>query len=156
MNSTRILYANRPEKKWEEVDLNGWHSQMLSFWSKKQNALQGGWNVKLNRFEKIAWIWSHHLHLQWKFKLLAGKFTWCNQAKHCWIISTNFLFSKVCWQHPAMFWLYLKQTSPSIIWIFTEGEGDGIKFRLPFKILSTQRGLNRWRKYWIFKSPLKA
>ena len=38
----------------------------------------------------IAWISSHHLHLQWKFKLLAGKFTWDNKAKHCWALSTNF------------------------------------------------------------------
>ena len=27
--------------------------------------------------------------------------------------------------------------SPPIIWIFTEGEGHGIKFRLPFKFFST-------------------
>ena len=33
--------------------------------------------------------------------------------------------------------LHLKQTFPSIIWIFTEGEGDGIESRLPFKIFST-------------------
>ena len=33
--------------------------------------------------------------------------------------------------------LHLKQTFPPIIWIFNEGEGDGIKFRLPFKIFST-------------------
>ena len=33
--------------------------------------------------------------------------------------------------------LHLKQTFPPIIWIFTEGEGDGIKSRLPFKIFST-------------------
>ena len=26
---------------------------------------------------------------------------------------------------------------PPIIWIFTEGEGDGIESRLPFKIFST-------------------
>ena len=32
-----------------------------------------------------------------------GKFVWGNMAKHCWVMSTNFLFSKVCWQHPAMF-----------------------------------------------------
>ena len=32
--------------------------------------------LKYKRFKKIAWIWSHHLHLQWKFKSLAGKFTW--------------------------------------------------------------------------------
>ena len=29
------------------------------------------------------------------------------------------------------------QTFPPIIWIFTEGEGDGIESRLPFKIFST-------------------
>ena len=33
--------------------------------------------------------------------------------------------------------LNLKQTFPPMIWIFTEGEGDGIKSRLPFKIFST-------------------
>ena len=33
--------------------------------------------------------------------------------------------------------LQLKQTFLPIIWIFTEGEGDGIKSRLPFKIFST-------------------
>ena len=33
--------------------------------------------------------------------------------------------------------LHLKQTFPPIIWIFTEGEDDGIESRLPFKIFST-------------------
>ena len=32
--------------------------------------------------------------------------------------------------------LHLKETFPPIIGIFTEGEGDGIKSRLPFKIFS--------------------
>ena len=32
---------------------------------------------------------------------------------------------------------WCQQTFPPIIWIFTGGEGDGIKFRLPFKIFST-------------------
>ena len=35
--------------------------------------------------------------------------------------------------------LHLKQTFPSIIRIFTEGEGDGIGTMLPFKIFSTLR-----------------
>ena len=35
--------------------------------------------------------------------------------------------------------LHLKQNFPLIIWIFTEGEGDGIKSRLLFKIFSTLR-----------------
>ena len=33
--------------------------------------------------------------------------------------------------------LHLKQTFPPIISIFTEGEGNGIESRLPFKIFST-------------------
>ena len=33
--------------------------------------------------------------------------------------------------------LHLKKTFPPIIWIFTEGEGDGIESRLPFKFFST-------------------
>jgi hypothetical protein len=33
--------------------------------------------------------------------------------------------------------LHPKQIFPPIIWIFTKGKGDGIEFRLPFKIFST-------------------
>ena len=33
--------------------------------------------------------------------------------------------------------LHLKQTFQPIIWIFTEGEGDEIESKLPFKIFST-------------------
>ena len=33
--------------------------------------------------------------------------------------------------------LHLKQAFPPIIWIFIEGEGDGIESRLPFKTFST-------------------
>ena len=61
--------------------------------------------VKYKKDKNIAWIKSHHLHLQWKFKLLAGKFTWDVKAKHCWVMSTNFLFSKNCWNHTAIFCL---------------------------------------------------
>ena len=39
----------------------------------------------------------------WRPHLLAGKFTW---AKHCWVMSTNSCFLKICWQCPAMFCLY--------------------------------------------------
>ena len=55
---------------------------------------------KLNKFDckvestlKGAWIWFHHLHLKWKFKLLSGKFAWGVKAKHC--------FNKL-WHHTAM------------------------------------------------------
>ena len=64
-----------------------------------------GSSLMYNRFKKIAWIQSHDLHLQWEFKFLVGKFTW-GKAKHCWVMSTNLLFTKVCWQFPAMFCLY--------------------------------------------------
>ena len=33
--------------------------------------------------------------------------------------------------------LHLKQTFPTIIWIFTEEDGDGFESRLPVKIFST-------------------
>ena len=45
--------------------------------------------VKYKIFKEIAWIWSHHLHLQWKFKFWAGKFTWSHKSKLCWVMSTN-------------------------------------------------------------------
>ena len=84
----------------------------------------------------MIWIRSHHLHLQWIYKLLAGNSTWGNNAKQNWVMSTNFLLSKVFWQSLPMFCLYTSsKLSRPIIWIFTEG--DGIKSRLPFKIFST-------------------
>ena len=87
--------------------------------------------LKYKRFKKVAWI-------HWTFKMLVGKFTWGNKAKYCWGMSTNFLFSKVCWQRPTMFChLHLKQTFPPIIWVFPEEEGDGFESRLPFKTFST-------------------
>ena len=84
----------------------------------------------------MALIRSHHLHLQWKFKLLAGAFTWGNESKHCWVRSKSFLDFKSLLTTPSnVLPLHLKQTFPPIIWIFTEGEG--IESRLPFKIFST-------------------
>ena len=47
-------------------------------------------------------------------------------------MSTNF-FDKASNVLP----LHLKQTFPPIIWIFTEGKGDGIESRLSSQILST-------------------
>ena len=31
-----------------------------------------------------------------KIQIMAGKFTSVKKAKHCWVMSTNFLFSKLC------------------------------------------------------------
>jgi hypothetical protein len=59
-------------------------------------------NVKEKRSKKIAWIWSYHLQIHKKFKLLAGKFTWGNKAKHCRVMSTKFGKQK----RPKMFCLY--------------------------------------------------
>ena len=43
----------------------------------------------------------------------------------------------------------LKQTFPPIIWIFTEGEGDGIKSRLPFKTFSTLKSSKFLLSFYI-------
>ena len=81
-------------------------------------------------------MFSSH-HSSEKIQIVAGN-TWGNEAKHCWVMSTNFLFSKVSnAQQGFAFKLHLKQTLPPIIWIFTEGKGDEIESMLPFKIFST-------------------
>ena len=87
--------------------------------------LENQWNgdlnvllVKLKIFQKVAWIRSHHLHLQWKFKLCAGKFPWDVKAKHCWALSTNFSKQKVCWHHPAKFCLITSSNFPATKWNF--------------------------------------
>ena len=68
---------------------------------------------KVENLSKVAWIWSHHLHLQWKFKLWAGKFAWGVKAKHFWMLSTNMWIQKICWHHPAMF---CRITSSKLLW----------------------------------------
>ena len=56
-------------------------------------------------------------------------------------MSTNFFVFKSLLTMPSnVLPLRLKQTSPPIILIFIEGEGDGIESKLPFKILSTLIG----------------
>ena len=53
---------------------------------------------------------------------MVGKFTWGNKAKHCWVMSTNFFFSKSLLTMPSNgLSLHLKETFPPIILIFTEG-----------------------------------
>ena len=84
-------------------------------------------------FKKIVRIRSHHLHQQWKFKLLARKFTWGNKATGNRYQHKLFVFKSLL-KTPIN---VLPQTFPLMIWIFTEGEGDGIKSRLSFKIFST-------------------
>ena len=44
--------------------------------------------------------------------------------------------------------LHLKQTFLPIIWIFTKGEGDAIKSRLPFKTFSTLQDVKLKDIYW--------
>ena len=94
-------------------------------------------------FQKVAWIWSHHLrHLQWKFKLWVGKFAWGVKAKHGWALSTNFENERLLTSSSNVLPYYLKQTFPPIIWIFTQGEGDEIESRLSSDIFSTLMNLS--------------
>ena len=51
--------------------------------------------LKYKIVKKVACIWSHHLHLKWKFKSWAGKFAWTVKAKHHWALSTNFWNKKI-------------------------------------------------------------
>ena len=49
----------------------------------------------------------------------------------------TFVFKNLLTMPSNVLPLHLKHTLSPIIWIFTEGEGDGIKPRLPFKVCST-------------------
>ena len=95
---------------------------------------------------KIAWIRTHHL--QWKFKLWAGKFAW--DINNCCKCSQQTLENK---KQSNVLPLHLEQIFPSIILFFTEG--DGIKSRLPFIIFSTLNFVHTIKvknpKYWIKK-----
>ena len=53
------------------------------------------------------------------------------------MISKNFVFKKLLTVHSNVLPLHHKQSFLPIAWIFTKGEGDRIKYRLPFKIFST-------------------
>ena len=90
------LYDSKEEKK--ALPLIGRSADCTFGWN---NFWRSNLLLKQERFKKIAWIWPYHLHLQCKLNLLVGKFTWGN-----WVMSTNFLVSKVCWQRPAMFCFY--------------------------------------------------
>ena len=41
-----------------------------------------------------------------KIQIMGRKVWNVVKAKHCWVLPTNFLFSKVCWQYPVMFCLH--------------------------------------------------
>ena len=50
--------------------------------------------------------------------------------------------------------LRLKQTFPPIIWICTEGEGDRIESRVPFKIFSTLCSYLVFMQPFLFLMPI--
>ena len=79
--------------------------KQIIFHQWKHDAKIRVYEVKVENTLKVALILSHHLHIQWKFKLWSGKFAWVVKAKHCWALSTNFWKQKVCWHYPAMFCL---------------------------------------------------
>ena len=60
----------------------------------------------------------------WSYILLGG-------------VNIFFVFKSLLRMPSNVLPLHLKQTFQLIIWIFIEGEGDGIESRLPFKIFST-------------------
>ena len=104
-------------------------SSFSSYWK----LISSGMTLFLRNHTKVEMILKGNLDLipfhQWKFKLLAGKFTWGVKAKHCWALSKFFVFKILLTTTQQCFTF---TPFPPIIWIFTEGEGDGIESRLSF------------------------
>ena len=94
--------------------------------------------------KKIAWIRSHHLHLQWKFKLLAGKFIWGPE-----ILKQNIAgWYTICFQkfvdNARQFFAFTPQAKfPALNLNFYW------RWRLPFKKIST---LNICIELYMYKN----
>ena len=65
-------------------------------------------------------------------------------------VNKLFVFKSLLTMPSNVLPLHLKQTFPPIIWIFTEGEGDGIKSRLPFEIFSTLHYYTKRKSFELF------
>ena len=73
-----------------------------------------------------------------KIQTMGGKVClMCKGKTLLGIVKKLFVFTSLLTTPNNVFPLHHKQTSLPIIWIFTEGEGDGIESRVPFKIFST-------------------
>ena len=73
-----------------------------------------------------------------KTQIMGGKVCLrCKGKTLLGIVNKLFVFKRLLTTSSNVLPLHLKQTFPLVIWIFTEGEGDGIESRLPFKIFST-------------------
>ena len=72
-----------------------------------------------------------------KIQIMGGKV--CLRCKGKTLLGVNKLLKKksLLTSPSNVLPYYLKETFLPIIWIFTEGEGDGIESRPPFKIFST-------------------
>ena len=78
-----------------------------------------------------------------KIKIIGGKFTKYVGKTLLGDVNKLFVYKSLMTTHSNVLPLHLKQTFTAIILIFTEGEGDGIETRLPFKIFSTLKGSKR-------------
>ena len=65
-----------------KVSIWGTYHPISKIWKLKLYMKKNG-KLKQKRFKKIAFVQSHHPHLEWKFKLLAEKFSWDVKSKHC-------------------------------------------------------------------------
>ena len=53
------------------------------------------------------------------------------------IVNKLFIYKSLLTTPNNVLTSHIKQTYPSMIWIFIEGEGDRVEFRRPFKIFFT-------------------
>ena len=98
--------------------------KMTNFDTKVEKILKGNLDLIPSPSVKIQ-IMGGKVCLRCKGKTLLGD------------VNKLFVFKSLLTMPSNVLPLHLKQTFPSIIWIFTEGEGDGIESRLSSWIFST-------------------
>ena len=88
-NTILLFYFNLPD----ELCKQHCFPRRLQRWRPCWFVWHNGVKHFLKEYSNIIYLCLHQT-FQRKFKLFEGKFTWGNKAKHYWVMSTFFLFSK--------------------------------------------------------------
>ena len=85
-----------------------------------------------------------------KIQIIGGKVCLrCKGKTLLSVVNKLFVFKSLLTMHINVLLLHLKQTFLPIIWIYTEGEGNGIESRLPFKVFLLQWWTRTWGNFWF-------
>ena len=94
--------------------------------------------INTRAFMGPKWFWITQIFLvEYQCRLRQVQFILVRSKSLLGDVNKLFVFKSLLTMPSNVLPLHFKKTFPPIIWIFTEGESDGMESRLPFKIFST-------------------